>query len=81
MEVAEDLHPLVRTHSVAGIEVEGLVGGTFLSIGAGSDQAPRAPETGLMPLGSKSSGSPDNTPWDGVAIAVFLDKLLVARGK
>jgi hypothetical protein len=34
-----------------------------------------------MPLGSKSSGSPDNEPWDGVAIAVFLDKQLVARGK
>jgi phospholipid/cholesterol/gamma-HCH transport system substrate-binding protein len=49
MEVAEDLHPLVRTDSVAGIEVEGLVGGTFLSIGTGTDQAPKAAENSTIP--------------------------------
>jgi phospholipid/cholesterol/gamma-HCH transport system substrate-binding protein len=36
---------------------------------------------GLMPLGAKSSGSPGGVPWDGVAIAVFLDKQLALRGK
>src|SRR5438067_1385491 len=30
-EVIEDLHQLVRTDSVAAIETEGLVGGTFLA--------------------------------------------------
>jgi phospholipid/cholesterol/gamma-HCH transport system substrate-binding protein len=49
MEVAEELHPLVRTDSVAAIEIEGLVGGTFLSIGTGSDQAPRAAENSTIP--------------------------------
>ncbi len=36
MQVTEELHPLVRTDSVASIETEGLVGGSFLSISAGS---------------------------------------------
>jgi phospholipid/cholesterol/gamma-HCH transport system substrate-binding protein len=49
MEVAEELHPLVRTDSVAAIEIEGLVGGTFLSIGTGTDRAPRAPENSTIP--------------------------------
>jgi phospholipid/cholesterol/gamma-HCH transport system substrate-binding protein len=49
MEVAEDLHPLVRTDSVATIEIEGLVGGTFLSIGTGTDQAARAAENSTIP--------------------------------
>jgi phospholipid/cholesterol/gamma-HCH transport system substrate-binding protein len=49
MEVAEELHPLVRTDSVAAIEIEGLVGGTFLSIGTGSDQASRAAENSTIP--------------------------------
>src|SRR5436190_5770884 len=43
LELIEDLHQLVRTDSVAAIETEGLVGGTFLEIGAGTDQAPPAP--------------------------------------
>ena len=46
LEVIEDLHQLVRTDSVAAIETEGLVGGTFLEIGAGTDRAkPAAPES------------------------------------
>jgi phospholipid/cholesterol/gamma-HCH transport system substrate-binding protein len=49
MEVAEDLHPLVRTDSIAAIEIEGLVGGTFLSIGTGTDQASRAAENSTIP--------------------------------
>jgi len=43
MEVTEDLHQLVRADSVASIETEGLVGGSYLSIASGSAQAPQAP--------------------------------------
>ena len=49
MEVREDLHGLVRTDSVATTQMEGLVGAIFLSIGAGSEQAPRVPEKGTIP--------------------------------
>jgi hypothetical protein len=31
--------------------------------------------TGIMPLGRDSEGSPDGAPWDGVALAVFQDKV------
>jgi hypothetical protein len=30
--------------------------------------------TGVMPLGKESTGSPDGTPWAGVALAVFEEK-------
>jgi phospholipid/cholesterol/gamma-HCH transport system substrate-binding protein len=40
-EIAEDLHQLVRTDSIASIETEGLVGGSFLAISTGTDAAPR----------------------------------------
>jgi phospholipid/cholesterol/gamma-HCH transport system substrate-binding protein len=40
--VIEELHQLVRTDSIASIETEGLVGGSFLSISAGSAGAPQA---------------------------------------
>ncbi len=43
LEVTEDLHPLVRTDSVASIETEGLVGGSFLEINTGSSQASPVP--------------------------------------
>jgi phospholipid/cholesterol/gamma-HCH transport system substrate-binding protein len=49
LEITEQLHPLVRSDSVATIETEGLVGGSFLNIGAGTDQAPRAPENSTIP--------------------------------
>lgn len=49
MEITEELHPLVRTDSVAAIQTEGLVGGTFLAIGTGSDQAPNAPTNSTIP--------------------------------
>jgi len=42
LEIAESLHQLVRTDSVATIETEGLVGGSYLGIGTGTDSAPRA---------------------------------------
>jgi phospholipid/cholesterol/gamma-HCH transport system substrate-binding protein len=31
--------------------------------------------TGVMPLGSDADGSPDNQPWDGVALALFVENL------
>ena len=40
LEITEQLHQLVRTDSVATIETEGLVGGTYLGIGTGTDAAP-----------------------------------------
>ncbi len=43
MEIAESLHPLIRTDSVASIMTEGLVGGGYLGIATGSDNAPEAP--------------------------------------
>jgi phospholipid/cholesterol/gamma-HCH transport system substrate-binding protein len=49
MKVREDLHGLVRTDSIATSQMEGLVGAIFLSIGAGSEQAPRVPEGGTIP--------------------------------
>jgi hypothetical protein len=30
--------------------------------------------TGIMPLGADSAGSPENAPWDGVALAFFIDR-------
>jgi phospholipid/cholesterol/gamma-HCH transport system substrate-binding protein len=40
LELAESLHQLVRADSVATIETEGLVGGSYLGIGTGTDGAP-----------------------------------------
>src|ERR1700730_16661803 len=42
LEITEALHGLVRTDSVATILTEGLVGGSYLGIGTGSDAAPAA---------------------------------------
>jgi phospholipid/cholesterol/gamma-HCH transport system substrate-binding protein len=49
LEITEDLHQLVRTDSVAAIQTEGLVGGSFLAITAGTAQAARAPEGSTIP--------------------------------
>jgi phospholipid/cholesterol/gamma-HCH transport system substrate-binding protein len=49
MEILEELHGLVRTDSVATTQTEGLVGSLFVSIGAGSESAPRIPEEGTIP--------------------------------
>jgi phospholipid/cholesterol/gamma-HCH transport system substrate-binding protein len=43
LDIVESLHPLVRTDSIATIETEGLVGGSYLGIGTGSDTASAAP--------------------------------------
>ncbi|HEY0285109.1 MAG TPA: MlaD family protein [Vicinamibacterales bacterium] len=40
VEITEELHQLVRTDSLATIETEGLVGGSYLGIGTGTDAAP-----------------------------------------
>jgi phospholipid/cholesterol/gamma-HCH transport system substrate-binding protein len=40
LEIAEELHQLVRTDSVATIETEGLVGGSFLGVSTGTAAAP-----------------------------------------
>src|SRR4051794_17389554 len=42
LEIVEDLHGLVRTDSIASIETEGLVGGSYLAVGTGTEQAPPA---------------------------------------
>ena len=49
MEVREALHPIIRTDSIAVPQTEGLVGGVFVNIGAGTDQAPRVAEGGTIP--------------------------------
>lgn len=40
LELAESLHQLVRADSIATIETEGLVGGSYLGIGRGTDASP-----------------------------------------
>ena len=49
LEITEELHPLVRTDSLATIETEGLVGGSFLGIGTGTEQASAAPPKSTIP--------------------------------
>lgn len=49
MEVREDLHPIIRTDSVAVPQTEGLVGGVFVNIAVGTDQAPRVADGGTIP--------------------------------
>src|SRR5258706_3119683 len=48
MEVREALHPIIRTDSVAATQTEGLVGGIFVNIAAGSEQASPLPEGGTI---------------------------------
>jgi phospholipid/cholesterol/gamma-HCH transport system substrate-binding protein len=50
-EIAESLHPIVRTDSVASIQTEGLVGGTFLSVSTGTENSP--PATPHYAIGSQ----------------------------
>jgi phospholipid/cholesterol/gamma-HCH transport system substrate-binding protein len=46
--VRDDLHRLVRTDSIASIQTEGLVGGTYLSISAGSLGAEQLADGGTI---------------------------------
>ena len=48
MEVREALHPIIRTDSIAVPQTEGLVGGVFVNIGAGTDQAPLVADGGTI---------------------------------
>ena len=48
MEVSEKLHPIIRTDSVAATQTEGLVGGVFVNIALGTDQAPRVADGGTI---------------------------------
>ena len=47
--IREDLEPLVRTDSVASIQTEGLVGGTYLAVSAGTEDAAAATPGTLLP--------------------------------
>jgi phospholipid/cholesterol/gamma-HCH transport system substrate-binding protein len=49
MEVREALHPVIRTDSIAVPQTQGLVGGSFVNINVGTDQAPRIEENGTIP--------------------------------
>jgi phospholipid/cholesterol/gamma-HCH transport system substrate-binding protein len=49
MEVIEELHQLIRSDSVASIQTEGLVGGSYLAIATGSASAPEAPQGSVLP--------------------------------
>ena len=49
MEVRDDLHPLIRTDSVATTQTEGLVGAIYVNIATGSQQAPEVAEGGTIP--------------------------------
>jgi len=49
LEITEELHGLVRTDSVATIETEGLVGGSYLGVGTGSDKLPAALPKSTIP--------------------------------
>jgi phospholipid/cholesterol/gamma-HCH transport system substrate-binding protein len=49
LEITEDLHQLVRMDSVAAIQTEGLVGGSFLAVTTGTSSAPRATEGATIP--------------------------------
>jgi phospholipid/cholesterol/gamma-HCH transport system substrate-binding protein len=48
MRVRDDLHPLVRTDSIAAAQTEGLVGGIYVNIAAGTAEAPEIPEGGTI---------------------------------
>jgi phospholipid/cholesterol/gamma-HCH transport system substrate-binding protein len=48
-DVTEDLHPLVRLDSVASIDTEGLVGGSFLSVGSGTAASATAASGATIP--------------------------------
>lgn len=49
MEVRDDIRQLIRTDSVAAIQTEGLVGGIFVNIATGSEQAAPVAEDGTIP--------------------------------
>jgi phospholipid/cholesterol/gamma-HCH transport system substrate-binding protein len=79
-EVREDLHPLVRTDSTATIQTEGLVGGTFLSVAAGSGEAPQLPDEGTIP-GREPFDVADLLTQMSEAVKTVNETILVLRGE
>jgi phospholipid/cholesterol/gamma-HCH transport system substrate-binding protein len=49
IEISDDLRQLVRMDSIASIETEGLVGGSFLNVSTGTAGAPEAPPNSTIP--------------------------------
>ncbi|MCI0445939.1 MlaD family protein [bacterium] len=49
MRITEELHPLVRTDSVASIQTDGLVGNKFLAISSGTREKPMVPPGSTIP--------------------------------
>jgi phospholipid/cholesterol/gamma-HCH transport system substrate-binding protein len=49
MRITEEMHPLVRTDSVAAIQTDGLVGNKFLSVSSGTKEKPMAPPGSTIP--------------------------------
>jgi len=49
LEITENLHQLVRTDSVAAIQTEGLVGGSYLAVTTGTAGAPQATDGATIP--------------------------------
>jgi phospholipid/cholesterol/gamma-HCH transport system substrate-binding protein len=49
LEIIEELHPLVRMDSLASIETEGLVGGSYLGVGSGTGGSPSAAPGATIP--------------------------------
>jgi phospholipid/cholesterol/gamma-HCH transport system substrate-binding protein len=48
MQIRSDLHPLVRTDSVASIQNDGLVGNKFVQVETGTDAAPQVADKGMI---------------------------------
>lgn len=48
MQIRSDLHPLVRTDSVASIQNDGLVGNKFVQVETGTDAAPQVADKGTI---------------------------------
>ena len=48
LRLREDLHPLIRTDSVATIQTDGLVGNKYVQVDAGTDIAPMVESGGTM---------------------------------
>jgi phospholipid/cholesterol/gamma-HCH transport system substrate-binding protein len=48
MRVRQDLHPLIRTDSVASIQNDGLVGNKFVQIQTGTEAAPQVADAGRI---------------------------------
>jgi len=79
MQVREALHPIIRTDSVAVPETEGLLGGVFLNIGAGTDQALPVADGGTIP-GRESFQMSDLLQQASVTMMMIGDTVAALRG-